>query len=89
MRTEEIMRFPSSSSSFSSSYIYTSSDPAAGASEDWGYGRLGAKYTYVVELRDEGRFGFLLPENQILPTGIETFAGIKELGRNIVTEYIV
>ncbi|XP_022091295.1 carboxypeptidase B-like [Acanthaster planci] len=60
---------------------------ASGASEDWGFGTLGAKYTYVVELRDEGRYGFLLPEFQIQPTAEETFEAIKELGRSLVAEY--
>ncbi|XP_038073657.1 carboxypeptidase B-like [Patiria miniata] len=60
---------------------------ASGASEDWGFGTLGAKYTYVVELRDEGRYGFLLPESQIQATAEETFEAIKELCRSMVAEY--
>ncbi|XP_071784489.1 carboxypeptidase B-like [Asterias amurensis] len=60
---------------------------ASGASEDWAFGTLGAKYTYVVELRDEGRYGFLLPESQIEETALETFEALKEVGRNLVAEY--
>ncbi|XP_041457443.1 carboxypeptidase B-like [Lytechinus variegatus] len=56
---------------------------ADGCSVDWGYAELEATYSYVVELRDKGRYGFLLPENQILPTGEETYAGIKALLNNI------
>ncbi|XP_072021622.1 carboxypeptidase B-like [Amphiura filiformis] len=33
--------------------------PAAGASEDYGYVTLGVSYSYIVELRDEGNYGFL------------------------------
>ena len=51
-------------------------DEAAGASCDWAYATLGAKYSYVVELRDEGEFGFVLPPDQILPTAEEAYQGI-------------
>lgn len=54
-------------------------DPAAGGSEDWTYGQLGVKYSFSVELRDTGRYGFLLPPDQIIPTGEETFEGLKAL----------
>ncbi|EEC09357.1 conserved hypothetical protein, partial [Ixodes scapularis] len=36
-------------------------------------------YSYTVELRDTGRHGFTLPRDQIVPTGEETWAGIKAL----------
>ena len=54
-------------------------DPASGGSEDWTYGVLGVKYSFSVELRDTGRYGFLLPPDQIIPTGEETFEGLKAL----------
>lgn len=54
-------------------------DAADGCSVDWGHGTLGAKYSYVVELRDTGRYGFQLPERQIIPTGEETYAGVMAL----------
>lgn len=59
-------------------------DPAAGGSEDWTYGELGVKYSFSVELRDEGRYGFLLPPEQIIPTGEETFEGLKALVKAMV-----
>ncbi|XP_030855611.1 carboxypeptidase B-like [Strongylocentrotus purpuratus] len=61
--------------------------PATGGSEDFGYGSLGVKYTYVVELRDEGIFGFELPAYQIQPTAEEIFAGMKTLGKQLVAEF--
>jgi len=36
-----------------------------------------------VELRDGGKHGFLLPADQILPTGVETWEGVKALVRQI------
>jgi len=50
--------------------------PAAGGSDDWAYD-LGVKYSYTFELRDTGRYGFLLPESQIKPTCEETMLSVK------------
>lgn len=36
-------------------------DVASGGSDDWAKGGAGIAYSYTVEMRDEGRFGFLLP----------------------------
>lgn len=44
---------------------------ADGISPDWTYGELGAS-SFTFELRDKGQFGFLLPPDQIIPTGEET-----------------
>lgn len=43
----------------------------------------GVKYSYAVELRDTGRHGFLLPEDEILPSSEETFAGVLHLANFI------
>ena len=53
------------------------SDAATGGSYDWAKGKEGIKYSYTIELRDKGRYGFMLPANQIVPTGEETWAGIR------------
>ncbi|XP_011160936.1 zinc carboxypeptidase [Solenopsis invicta] len=45
---------------------------ASGGSMDWVKGTYGTPITYTYELRDTGRHGFLLPPNQIIPTGEET-----------------
>ncbi|KAF9311582.1 carbamoyl-phosphate synthase (glutamine-hydrolyzing) cpa2, partial [Podila horticola] len=52
---------------------------ASGGSLDWTYGEAGVKYSYAVELRDTGKHGFLLPEDQILPSAEETYAGFQHL----------
>lgn len=51
--------------------------PAAGAADDYYAGVIKAKFVSTIELRDTGRYGFLLPEDQIKPTFEETWAGIK------------
>ena len=38
---------------------------ASGSSVDWAHTKLGVKYSYALELRDRGRFGFMLPVNEI------------------------
>lgn len=47
-------------------------DIAAGGSMDWVKYYYGTRITYTYELRDTGRYGFLLPPEQIIPTGEET-----------------
>ncbi|KAI8999208.1 hypothetical protein BC832DRAFT_228024 [Gaertneriomyces semiglobifer] len=50
--------------------------PASGATDDWMTAK--AKMAgFTIELRDEGRYGFVLPANQIVPTGEEIWAGVK------------
>merc|ERR1711935_1246394 len=51
--------------------------PAAGDSCDWYKGDLGARFTYTTELRDTGAHGFILPADQIIPSGEEIWAGME------------
>eukprot|EP00010_Vexillifera_abyssalis_P006104 CAMPEP_0201552236 /NCGR_PEP_ID=MMETSP0173_2-20130828/14571_1 /ASSEMBLY_ACC=CAM_ASM_000268 /TAXON_ID=218659 /ORGANISM="Vexillifera sp., Strain DIVA3 564/2" /LENGTH=361 /DNA_ID=CAMNT_0047962679 /DNA_START=128 /DNA_END=1210 /DNA_ORIENTATION=+ len=44
---------------------------ASGSSMDFTYGQDGITYSYAVELRDKGRYGFLLPPEEIIPQGQE------------------
>jgi len=53
---------------------------ASGGSNDWTYGAQNIVHSYAVELRDTGAYGFVLPANQIVPSGDETFAAVKVLG---------
>jgi len=57
--------------------IYTAIYPASGGSIDWAYQNLGVVHAYSPELRDTGNYGFLLPPAQIIPSGDETFLGLK------------
>jgi len=49
---------------------------AAGNAVDWAYGARDA-LAYTIELRDTGTFGFILPPDQIIPTGQENFAAVS------------
>ncbi|KAF3936032.1 hypothetical protein ABW19_dt0209978 [Dactylella cylindrospora] len=50
-----------------------------GDSTDYTYGALNITHSYGVELRDTGRYGFLLPANQIVPSAEEAWDGFKVL----------
>ncbi|XP_065669272.1 carboxypeptidase B isoform X2 [Hydra vulgaris] len=58
--------------------------PTSGASDDWAYGALGLKYSYGLELRDKGQYGFILPASQIVPTAEETLESFKVMANEIV-----
>lgn len=50
----------------------------SGKGPDYTYDRSDAA-AYTIELRDTGEFGFILPEDQILPTQQEAWAGVQAL----------
>ena len=55
--------------------LYT--DPASGAADDWYKGVLGSRFAFTTELRDTGRYGFILPPDQIIPSGEEMWAAME------------
>ena len=56
-----------------------------GASDDWVKNVAGIKYSYTLELRDRGTYGFLLPATQIVATARETWAGIRTIARLVTS----
>lgn len=50
---------------------------------DWAY-KTGIHYSFAFELRDTGHFGFLLPENLIKPTCIETMLAVKNITMHLL-----
>nr|XP_039263098.1 carboxypeptidase B-like isoform X1 [Styela clava] len=63
--------------------IYVSSGDTA----DWTYEEMGIVHSYTFELRDEGRYGFLLPPDQIIPNGEEYLAGLEVLSNFVRDDY--
>ncbi|KAM6283521.1 carboxypeptidase A2-like [Spheniscus humboldti] len=62
--------------------ICTTIYQASGGSIDWSYD-YGIKYSFAFELRDTGRYGFLLPASQIIPTAEETWLGLKKIMEHV------
>uniref|UniRef100_A0A4W3IIH2 Peptidase M14 domain-containing protein n=1 Tax=Callorhinchus milii TaxID=7868 RepID=A0A4W3IIH2_CALMI len=58
--------------------ILTTIYQSSGSSIDWAYDS-GIKYAFCFELRDTGRYGFLLPAKQIIPTAEETYLGLMKI----------
>ncbi|NXD07583.1 CBPA1 Carboxypeptidase, partial [Nothocercus nigrocapillus] len=56
--------------------IITTIYEASGGTIDWTYNQ-GIKYSFTFELRDTGRYGFLLPASQILPAARETWLALR------------
>ena len=54
-----------------------------GGSDDWARGSAGIKYTYTIELRDKGYYGFILPAQYIIPTAREALAAVKTIAAEI------
>ncbi|KAF2896191.1 hypothetical protein ILUMI_09987, partial [Ignelater luminosus] len=57
--------------------------PASGGSDDWAKGTVGMKYAYTIELRDSGRYGFVLPASYIIPTATEALAALKAIASTV------
>ncbi|XP_078275513.1 carboxypeptidase A1-like [Rhinoraja longicauda] len=58
--------------------IITTIYQSSGSSIDWAYD-YGIKYSFCFELRDTGRYGFILPADQIIPTAEETYLGLIDI----------
>jgi murein tripeptide amidase MpaA len=63
---------------------YTTIYPASGVMPDWVFGERGA-FSWTIELRDRGQYGFVLPPEFILPTAIENFPVVFVLGEFALT----
>ena len=47
-------------------YFFVYVDEASGSTADYFYEKLGIKCTFGTELRDTGRYGFVLPEKFVI-----------------------
>jgi len=61
--------------------------PSAGTSKDYIHDTLRVPLCWTWELRDEGKFGFDLPESQIEETWHEVKAGLNQLMKYIILTF--
>ena len=60
----------------------------SGGSFDWVKAAAGIKSAYTLECRtDSPRPGFLLPASGIIPSGEETWAGVKYIAEFLIDKY--
>lgn len=55
-------------------------EAGGGSAIDWFYHELKVRYSYQYKLRDTGSYGYLLPKEQIVPSGEEAFYAVKYFG---------
>jgi extracellular matrix protein 14 len=61
-------------------------ESSGGSALDFFYHELKVRYSYQVKLRDTGSYGFLLPRENIVPTGEEMLDALLYLGRFMLGE---
>ncbi|RWS29793.1 carboxypeptidase B-like protein [Leptotrombidium deliense] len=63
----------------SSVVLYSSS----GCSDDWTFTTINPQVSYTIEGRDSGRYGFILPRNQILSASSDAWTAIMSILNNL------
>lgn len=68
------------------SSMFSFADSSSGSSRDWARD-IGIPFSYTFELRDNGTYGFVLPETQIQPTCEETMEAVLSILDDMYAKY--
>lgn len=78
---------------YGSNYRYGASSVVlynvSGSSKEWAYGVHKVPFTFTIELRDTGKYGFILPPNQIIPTAEEVLDGLIGMINAVPKEQLI
>ena len=66
--------------------IFPRIESSGGSALDFFYHELKIRYSYQIKLRDTGSYGFLLPKENIIPTGEEMLDALLYFGRFMLGE---
>lgn len=66
--------------------MFLFADATSGSSRDWARD-IGIPFSYTFELRDNGTYGFVLPENQIQATCEESMEAVLSVLDDVYEKY--